>query len=134
MSAESNETPEKLNTSRMAGVPFLADVYPSRYGWTAEKPREIVLPSQFQLRYPEFLVFDTTRRFRCWGAIFGAAALTISIGPKILFQVCELLGLVNSEDILLWNLWALLTLPFAVTVFLIGGIKDAGRILDWFHR
>jgi hypothetical protein len=31
------------------------------------------------------------------------------------------------------GVWAVLTLPFAVTVFLIGGIMDAERIVKWFN-
>jgi len=30
------------------------------------------------------------------------------------------------------GVWALLTLPFAVLGIMIGGIRDAGRVVNWF--
>jgi hypothetical protein len=40
---------------------------------------------------------------------------------------------VNGDHALLSGVWALLTLPFAVIVVMIGGITDAERIVKWLN-
>jgi hypothetical protein len=40
---------------------------------------------------------------------------------------------VNGDYALLTGLWAVLTLPFAATIYLIGGMMDAERVVQWFN-
>jgi len=75
-------------------------------------------------------------RFRPYGLIFGVIFLVMSIGP---FVAVEFLGTINfiididRDHAHLSGLWALLTLPFAVIVYLIGGMMDAERVVKWFN-
>ena len=39
---------------------------------------------------------------------------------------------VNGDNALLSGVWAVLTLPFAVMVYMIGAIMDAERVVKWF--
>jgi hypothetical protein len=73
-------------------------------------------------------------QYRPWGSIFGSAALAVCIGPMLVSQLLDTIGFIGEDHVLLWDVWALLTLPIAVIVFLIGGIKDVERVGKWFHR
>jgi hypothetical protein len=72
-------------------------------------------------------------RYGPFGIIFGAAALGASIAPRLIFQFLEMVRLVNSDSMLLCDLWALVTIPVAVTVFAIGGFVDAYRVAKQFE-
>jgi hypothetical protein len=71
-------------------------------------------------------------RYRPYGLLLGVAILALSIGPVLVFALLDIMDLMNPDDALLWSLWALLTLPFAVIAFLLGGIMDAERIVKRF--
>ncbi|HZA55264.1 MAG TPA: hypothetical protein VE616_13515 [Candidatus Udaeobacter sp.] len=73
--------------------------------------------------------WSSDTRYRPYGLIFGIAVLALSIGPALVFAFLDSMALINADDALLWILWALLTLPFAVIVFIMGGIMDAERIV-----
>jgi hypothetical protein len=75
-------------------------------------------------------------RFRPYGLIFGAAFLVASVGPFVAVEFLDAIRLitdVNGDHAGLSGLWALVTLPFAATAFLIGGIMDAERIVKWLN-
>jgi hypothetical protein len=75
-------------------------------------------------------------RFRPYGLIFGIAFLCASIGPYVVVECLDMvnvMGEVYEDKGSLSGIWALLTLPFAVIVFLIGGRTDSERIVKWFN-
>lgn len=71
-------------------------------------------------------------RYKPYGLIFGAPILGFSIGPMVVGELLDTMGIINPDNDLLWGLWALLTLPIAVIVFIIGGVNDAERVVKWF--
>jgi hypothetical protein len=76
------------------------------------------------------------RRYRPYGFMLGVFFLVVSSGPFLTIQFLDTINAVtdvNGDNALLSGVWAVLTLPFAVTVFLIGGIMDAERIVKWFN-
>lgn len=73
-------------------------------------------------------------RYRLYGVMAGVFSLVISSGPFTAVEFLDAMNLVsdvNGDNAFLWGVWAVLTLPFAVIVFLIGAIMDAGRVLKW---
>ena len=78
---------------------------------------------------------ESATRFRPYGFIFGVVFLTCSIGPFVAVEfldVIHVISHVNGDPLSLSGVWALLTLPFAVLGIMIGGIRDAGRVVNWF--
>ena len=76
------------------------------------------------------------RRYRPYGLMLGIFFLVVSSGPFLAVQFLDEINFVtdvNGDNALLSGVWAVLTLPFAVTVFLLGGIIDAERVVKWFH-
>ena len=75
-------------------------------------------------------------RYRLYGAMLGAFFLAVSGGPFLAVEFLDTMNVitdVNGDNALLSGVWALLTLPFAVMVFMIGGIMDAERVVKWFN-
>ena len=75
-------------------------------------------------------------RYRLYGVTAGVFFLVVSSGPFIAVELLAAMNLitdVNGDNALLSGTWALLTLPFAVTVFMIGAIMDAGRVVKWLN-
>ena len=75
-------------------------------------------------------------RYRLYGLMFGVFFLAVSIGPFVTVEFLDMMNViadVNGDNALLSGVWALFTLPFAVLVYLIGGIMDAERIVRWFN-
>jgi hypothetical protein len=73
-------------------------------------------------------------RFRPYGLIMGVVFLAGSIGPFVavgLLDTINVIADVNGDHASLSGFWALLTLPFAIIVFLIGGMMDAERVVKW---
>jgi hypothetical protein len=81
-------------------------------------------------------VAGSSSRFTPYGFIFGVVFLFLSVGP---FVAVKFLGMINVIDDVngdigsLSGLWALLTLPVEVIVFMIGGMMDAEHIVKWFN-
>jgi hypothetical protein len=76
------------------------------------------------------------KRYRPYGFMVGVLFLVVSSGPFFAVEFLNEMNFVtdvNGDNALLSGVWAVLTLPFAVTVFLIGGIMDAERIVKWFN-
>jgi hypothetical protein len=77
----------------------------------------------------------TSGRFKPSGLIFGVICLLFSVGPffaVMLFDTINLVNDVNGDKGGLSGVWAFLTLPVMVIVFLIGSMMDAERIVKWF--
>jgi hypothetical protein len=77
-----------------------------------------------------------SRRFRPYGLILGVAFLFFSIGPFVAVRFLEAITVIDDvggDKGSLTGLWALLTLPVTVIVFLIGGMVDAERVVKWFN-
>jgi hypothetical protein len=75
-------------------------------------------------------------RFRPYGLILGVAFLFFSIGPFVAVKFLEALTVIDDvggEKGSLSGVWALLTLPVMVIVFMIGGMMDAERVVKWFN-
>ena len=76
------------------------------------------------------------KRYRPYGFILGVVFLLISSGPFLAVEFLDAMNLVadtNGDHALLSGVWALLTLPFAVMVVMIGGIVDAERVVKWLN-
>jgi hypothetical protein len=75
-------------------------------------------------------------RYRPYGLMLGVFFLVVSSGPFLGVEFLDSMNFVtdvNGDHALLSGVWALLTLPFAVMVFMIGGIMDAERIVKWLN-
>lgn len=73
-------------------------------------------------------------RFRPYGFILGVIFLSCSIGPFVVLKLLDAINVVqdlNGDQLTLAGVWALLTLPFALPAYMIGGIMDAGRVVKW---
>ena len=78
----------------------------------------------------------SSSRFRPYGLIFGVVFLFFSIGPFVAIKFLVMINVihdVNGDTESLSGVWALLTLPFEVIVYLIGGMMDAARVVKWFN-
>jgi hypothetical protein len=78
----------------------------------------------------------SSSRFRPYGLIFGVAFLFFSIGPFVTVKFLDALTVisdVSGDKGSLSGVWALLTLPVTVIVFMIGGMMDAERVVKWFN-
>jgi hypothetical protein len=76
------------------------------------------------------------KRYRPYGFILGVAFLLISSGPFLAVEFLDAMHLIadtHGDHALLSGVWALLTLPFAVMVVIIGGIMDAERVVKWLN-
>jgi hypothetical protein len=75
-------------------------------------------------------------RYRLYGFMFGVFFLAVSTGPFVAVEFLDFINLLvddNGDNALLSGVWAMFTLPFAVMVFMIGGIMDAERVGKWFN-
>jgi hypothetical protein len=78
----------------------------------------------------------TGSRYRPYGLMLGLFFLVVSSGPFLAVEFLDAMNFVtdvNGDNALLSGVWALLTLPFAVMVVLIGGIIDAERVVKWLN-
>jgi|ERR671912_2845943 hypothetical protein len=78
----------------------------------------------------------SVHRYRPYGLIFGVVFIMLSSGPFVAVKFLEALSImtdVNGDYALLTGLWAVLTLPFAAIIYLIGGMMDAERVVKWFN-
>src|SRR5215831_10558362 len=67
-----------------------------------------------------------------WSAFF---FFVVSSAPFLTVHFLDTMNLVtdvNGDNALLSGAWAVLTLPFAVMIYMIGGIMDAERVVKWF--
>lgn len=76
------------------------------------------------------------KRYRPYGFILGVVFLVISSGPFLAVEFLDAINLLadtHGDHALLSGVWAMLTLPFAVIVVMIGGIMDAERVVKWLN-
>lgn len=69
--------------------------------------------------------------YRLYGVMAGLVFLMLCSGPFIAVEFLSLIGVVpdaSGDGAFLTGLWAVVTLPFAMCVYLIGAIVDAERI------
>jgi len=111
-----------------------ADGPTDRKSWLEDEIRKRCAFFQDAAKHRGATSSGSATQYRPWGSIFGSAALGVSIGPMLVSQLLDTIGFIGEDHVLLWDVWALLTLPIAVIVFLIGGIKDVERVGKWFHR
>jgi hypothetical protein len=81
-------------------------------------------------------VAGSSTRFRPYGLIFGVAFLFFSVGPFVAVKFLEAITVINDvggDKAGLSGVWALLTLPLTVMIFMIGGMMDAERVVRWFN-
>jgi hypothetical protein len=60
----------------------------------------------------------------------------LSVGPFVAVKFLDMINVindVNGDKGSLSGVWALLTLPVEVIVFMIGGMMDAERVVKWFN-
>jgi len=65
----------------------------------------------------------------------GVFFLVVSSGPFFAVHFLDTMNLVKDlygDNELLSGAWAVMTLPFAVMIYMIGGIMDAERVVKWF--
>ncbi|MEX0805645.1 MAG: hypothetical protein WD688_20360 [Candidatus Binatia bacterium] len=75
-------------------------------------------------------------RFKPYGLMFGVVFLVLSSGPFVAVKCLDAMNIVidaGGDNAFLTGLWAVLTLPFAVMIYMIGGMIDAERVVKWFH-
>jgi hypothetical protein len=107
--------------------------------------RERLLEEQIQkrcahLREPTkgkgFAARASGKRYRLYGVMAGIFFLLVSSGPFTAVEFLDAMNVitdVNGDNALLSGVWAVLTLPFAVMTFMIGGIIDAERVVRWLN-
>jgi hypothetical protein len=76
-------------------------------------------------------------QYRLYGVMAGVVFLVVSSGPFTAVEFLDAMSLVKDvtgDNAFLWGVWAVLTLPFAAVVSIIGAIMDAGRVIEWLNR
>jgi hypothetical protein len=84
----------------------------------------------------EFAAGESAHRYRPYGLMFGVLFLAFSSGPYVAIKFLDAISImtdVAGDYALLTGLWAVLTLPFAVMIYLIGAMVDAERVVKWFN-
>lgn len=74
-------------------------------------------------------------RFKPYGLISGVLVLLICTGPFVALEFLDLINLLSDAhaDLLgLSGVWALLTLPLVIIAFVMGTVRDAERVVNWF--
>ena len=115
---------------------FDADRYPNRATWLEEEIQKRCARFQEPTKRKGSAATDTGSRYRPYGLMLGVFFLVVSSGPFLAVEFLDAMNLVtdvNGDHALLSGVWALLTLPFAVLVVLIGGIMDAERVVKWLN-
>jgi hypothetical protein len=77
-----------------------------------------------------------SNHYRPYGLMFGILFLVLSSGPFVAFKFLDAMSImtdVAGDYALLTGLWAVLTLPFAAMIYLIGAMVDAERVVKWFN-
>lgn len=78
----------------------------------------------------------SSTRFKPYGLIFGVTFLLFSVGPFVAIKFLDTINAINDVNGDIENLsglWALLTLPVMVIVFMIGAMMDAEHVVKWFN-
>jgi hypothetical protein len=110
--------------------------YPSRATWLEEEIQKRCARFQDPSKREGSAATNTGSRFRPYGLMLGVFFLVVSSGPFLAVEFLDAMNFIadiNGDNALLSGVWALLTLPFAVMVVLIGGITDAERVVKWLN-
>jgi hypothetical protein len=78
----------------------------------------------------------SSRRFRPYGFIYGSVFLFSCVGPFVTVAFLDLINVISDIDgdlVGLSGVWALITVPVAIIVFLLGAMRDAERVVKWFN-
>jgi hypothetical protein len=78
----------------------------------------------------------SSSRYRPYGFMCGVFLLVASTGPFVGVEFLDAMNIVtdvNGDNALLSGAWALLTLPFAIIVSILGAMMDAERVVKWFN-
>ena len=125
----------------------LQELFRSRYWFDADRERqgENRLEAEIRKRCAHIQERTSQRksaddglahRYRPYGLIFGVVFIVLSSGPFVAVKFLEALSIItdiNGDYALLTGLRAVITLPFAAMVYLIGGMMDAERVVKWFN-
>ena len=115
---------------------FDADRYPNRATWLEEEIQKRCARFQEPTKRKGSVATGTGSRYRPYGLMLGIFFLVVSSGPFLAVEFLDAMNFVtdvNGDNALLSGVWALLTLPFAVMVVMIGGIIDAERVVKWLN-
>jgi hypothetical protein len=110
--------------------------HPHRRTWLEEEIQKRCVHFQQPTERKGSAAAASASRYRPYGFMFGVFCLVVSVGPFLSVDFLTTMNLmtdVNGDNALLSGVWALLTLPFAVLVFMIGGMMDAERVVKWFN-
>ena len=108
----------------------------NRGRWLEEEIQKRCARFQAPTKRKESVAAGSGSWYRPYGLMLGVFFLVVSSGPFLVVEFLDTMNLitdVNGDNALLSGAWALLTLPFAVMVFMIGGIMDAERVVKWFN-
>ena len=138
MTAEADYSVYTLWQLLKARYEFDADGHPNRVRWLEEEIQKRCGHFQDRGKRKKSASAATGARkpYRPYGLILGVFFLVVSSGPFLAVHFLDEMNFVtdvNGDNALLSGVWAVLTLPFAVTVFLIGEIMDAERVVKWFN-
>jgi hypothetical protein len=138
MTAEADYSMHTLWQLLKARHGFDADGYANSERWIEEEIQKRCARFQepTKRKASQSAANRSASRYRPYGLMLGVFFLVVSSGPFLAIGLLDAINVmtdVNGDNALLSGVWAVLTLPFAVTVFLIGGIMDAERIVKWFN-
>jgi hypothetical protein len=138
MTAEADYSIYPLRQLLEARHGFDADRYSNRGRWLEEEIQKRCAHFQepTKRKGSRSAATGSGSRYRPYGLMLGVFFLVVSSGPFLAVEFLDNMNVitdVNGDNALLSGVWAVLTLPFAVTVFLIGGIMDAERVVKWFN-
>jgi hypothetical protein len=111
-----------------------ANGYADRERRLEEEIQKRCLPLQASTQRKGSVVAGSARRYRLYGLMAGVFCLVVSSGPFLAVEFLDAMNFsadVNGDNALLSGVWAVLTLPFAVMVFMIGAFMDAERVVKW---
>jgi hypothetical protein len=138
MTAEADYSIYTLQQLLAARYQFDADGHRNRVRWLEAEIQKRCghLQDPTRRRGSASAATGSRRRYRPYGLMLGVFFLMVSSGPFVAVEFLDTINViadVNGDNALLSGVWAVLTLPFAVAVFLIGGIMDAGRVVKWLN-
>ena len=143
-----SQQPEQTNVVRGEAdysAYSLQELFKSRYWFDADRERhgESRLEAEIRKRCAHIQERTSARKsaddgtahhYRPYGLIFGVVFIVLSSGPFVAVKFLESLSImtdINGDYALLTGLWAVITLPFAAMIYLIGGMMDAERVVKW---
>jgi hypothetical protein len=115
---------------------FDSDREPNGGGRLEEEIRKRCAHIRERISQKESAASGSDHHYRPYGLMFGAVFLVLSSGPFVAVKFLDAMSImpdVAGDYALLTGLWAVLTLPFAAMIYLIGAMVDAERVVKWFN-